>query len=923
LRGVSSQTIVGRDVELRRLDDALIAAARGEPQIAALAGEAGVGKTRLARELEARGRERGFSVLHGECVEFGGEEFAYAPLVAALRDIPDAWAGVLGGPDDRFSPRHGQGRLCERVLGLLGRLAGDAPLLLVLEDVHWADRSSRDLVAFLARNLRVERIAVVLTYRTGELPQAHPVRRLLTELIRRPLFTLVELAPLTRADVARQLEEIAGGPVQAAVATRMYERSGGNPFFVEELFAAALEHVPATLSDTVMLRVDRLSEPARRLLAAVAAAGGVAEHDVVTAVTDAEAAGAGVREAVDAGLLVTDARAVALGHGLIGEVVYGRLVPAERRELHRALATALAAEGAPAAQLAYQWQHAGAHDAALAASVDAGLDAARVYAFAEAWTHFERALELWGAASAHPIDRVDLLSRTAQAARYAGDRERAVTFGRQALAELGETAEPVRAALLYERLGEYASWDDRAALDCYERALALLPPGPSAERARLLAAQGHALMGLRRWPEARDRCEAALAIADDAQAAAAGLTLGLVLAFLGDAAAGEARLRDALRNATELGAAELAARAYVHLGELLRLGGAHADALATMLEGERFAAQHGMRGSFGAFMFVNAAGDLLRLGRWDEAAERLAAAERLELGTTAAAMHHATAAMLHALRGERDAARVHAERAAALAAEGLPGEFVIPIRCAEATLALAEHAPEHARRLVDEALAGEWDPLYAPALYALGARVEAEMPTPERGRSERLLEALDRQLAVSAAAPDALAHRATAYAECDRSDPERWAAAAALWDALAEPYPAAYARVHQAEAVLAARGDRTLATTLLTSALATATTLGAAPLREAIEALARRAHLRLGVVEERVALAADGLLTRREIEVVRLLADGLTNRQIAEQLFISEKTVGTHVAHVFEKLDVHSRVGAAGRAQALGVLTST
>jgi DNA-binding CsgD family transcriptional regulator/tetratricopeptide (TPR) repeat protein len=809
------------------------------------------------------------------------------------------------------------------VLELLGRLADDAPLLLVLEDVHWADRSSRDLVAFLARNLRDERIVVALTYRTGELPQAHPMRRLLTELVRRPLFALVEVAPLSRADVARQLEAIAGRPVQAAVSTRVYERSGGNPFFVEELFAADLDHVPATLTDTVMLRVDRLSEPAQQVLAAVAAAGGRAQHDVVAAVTDGEAAGAGVREAVDAGLLVADATGVALRHGLIGEVVYGSLVPAERRELHRALASALAAHGAPAAQLAYQWQQAGAHDAALAASVDAGLDAERVYAFAEAWTHFERAVELWDAASAHPIDRVDLLSRTAQAARYAGDRERAVTFGRQALAELDETAEPVRAARLYERLGEYASWDDRAALDCYERALALLPGDPTPERARLLAAQGHALMGLRRWPEARDRCEAALAIADDAQAAAAGLTLGLVLAFLGDAAAGEARLRDALRSATELGAAELAARAYVHLGELLRLRGAHADALATMVEGERFATQHGMRGSFGNFMFVNAAGDLLRLGRWGEAAERLAVAERLELGTTAAAMHHATAAMLHALRGEPDAARTHLERAAALAAEGLPGEFVIPIRCAEATLALAEHAPEHARRLADGTLADERDPLYAPALYALGVRAEAEMPTPDPDRARRLLEELDRLLAASATVPDALAHRAAAYAECDRPDAERWAAAAALWEALAEPYPAAYARLRQAEALLAARADRAFATTLLTAALTTATALGAAPLLADIEALARRGHLRLDVNDEHTAPAETALLTRREIEVLRLLADGLTNRQIAERLFISEKTVGTHVAHVFEKLDVHSRVGAAGRAQALGVLTST
>src|SRR4029077_15868562 len=125
-----------------------------------------------------------------------------------------------------------------------------------------------------------------------------------------------------------------------------------------------------------------------------------------------------------------------------------------------------------------------------------------------------------------------LLSRAAQAARYAGDRERAVALGRRALAELDPAAEPVRAARLYERLGEYSSWDDLAALECYEHALALLPPDATAERAQLLAAQGHALMGLRRSGEARACCEAPLAASDVDPAAAAGLTLGLVLAFL-------------------------------------------------------------------------------------------------------------------------------------------------------------------------------------------------------------------------------------------------------------------------------------------------------------------------------------------------------------------------------------------------------
>jgi DNA-binding CsgD family transcriptional regulator/tetratricopeptide (TPR) repeat protein len=966
---VTSDTIVGRDEPLRLLDDVLAAAQDRRPRLVLLAGEAGVGKTRLALELERHARERAFLVLHGESVEFGGEEFPYAPLVAALRDLPDAWlddaleeldeeareelAALLprrsltrSGPG-RFSSRYGQGRLCELVLDLLGRLAGEqAPLLVVLEDLHWADRSSRDFVAFLAHSLRKERIAFALTYRTGELPRDHPLRRLLTELARRPVVVRVELAPLDRDDVARQLEAIAGGPVPARVADAMHTRSGGNPFFVEELFAAhrdAAKRAPDSLGEAVLGRVARLPAPARALLPVLAAAGGRVEHAVLESVSPES--GAALRDGVDAGLLAADEREAALRHGLIGEVVYGTLVPAERAELHRELARAMAASGAPAARLADQWHRAGALDDALAASVAAGLDAARVYAFLEARGHFERALELWDGARRHPeaIDHVDLLLRAAQAARFTGDRERAVELGRRALAEVDESRTPIRAAGVYERLGEYASWDDRSALECYGRALRLLPPEPLPERARLLAAEGHALMGLRRWREARERCQAALAAAveldDETQAAAAGVTLGLVLAFLGEAGEGERRLRTALETAQRVGAGEVAARAYVHLGELLRLRGDHAEALDAMLRGERLAAHLGMRGSFGAFMYVNAADDLLRLGRWDEAEQRIEHAQRLELGVTAGAMHHTIAGHLHALRGEAGRSRADLERADDLANHGLPGEFVTPIHSARATLALVEGDPEEAARQVAAAFAAvgdDRDPLYTPALHWLGVRAEAERaeaararrrepePAAPAARADELLADLDRLIERHAAVPDARAHRAAAQAERSRlagsPDPGLWEAAEGAWERLHEPHPAAYTKLRRAEALLEGGGDRSAAAALLGAAHATAVELGARPLREAVEALSRRARVRLAPDVERQPADDGDPLTPREIDVLRLLAEGLTNRQIAERLFVSEKTVGTHVAHIFEKLDVHTRAAASGRAHALGLV---
>jgi DNA-binding CsgD family transcriptional regulator len=547
--------------------------------------------------------------------------------------------------------------------------------------------------------------------------------------------------------------------------------------------------------------------------------------------------------------------------------------------------------------------------------VEAGLDAAGVYAFAEAWVHFERALELWDPAVPLPVDRVELLAQAAQAARFAGDPDRAVALCREALDALDHGAEPERAARLYERLGEFQFWDDEAALESYAAALRLTPGEP-----RLLAAEGHALMGLRRWREARERCEAALA-------AGAGprITLGLVLAFLGEPERGEAYLQEALEMCET---PEETARAYVFLGEVRRVRGDHAGALVAWMAGEEVAERFGL-GSHVGFLHVAAADDLVALGRWEEAARRLAEAERMELGRTAAPMRRAVAGLLHALRGELDAARRELDAATG---DGLPSEIVVPLAAARAALALAAGDPATAQVHLDGALAAVQDPFYTPPVYSLALRAEAELA--ERARAHRrpvdarrataLLADLDALLA-AATTPDARAHRALAFAELARvtEEPaaERWQAAAAAWDELAEPYPAAYARLQAAEAILREDGGRrAAAAALLAEAHAAAAALGARPLRDAIESLARRARLDLARAVAPAREEGPAGLTTREAEVLRLLAEGLTNREIAERLFISQKTVSAHLAHIFGKLDVHTRTEAAGRARVLGVV---
>ena len=401
-----------------------------------------------------------------------------------------------------------------------------------------------------------------------------------------------------------------------------------------------------------------------------------------------------------------------------------------------------------------------------------------------------------------------------------------------------------------------------------------------------------------------------------------------MLAFLGEPDAGEAHLRRALELAEN---GEETARAYLHLGELRRVRGDHAGALSAMVDGERHAAQLGLRGSFGHFMYVNAADDLVRLGRWDEAAERLEEARRMDLSRTAAALRRATAGQLAALRGELETARRELDAAAG---EGLPSEFLTPLAVARATLALIDGRSKRGARARGRRARGRaGSALHAAAVFARrcaprrSRRVRAGASSRARPRARRRparrarrAARRDARHARRARAPGARRRRALARRRHARARP--------LGGGGGRVRGARRAVSRRVRAAGAARGDaargRRAPAPLraLAAAHAVASALGARPLREAAEALARRARLEPAAAAAAAAPPEDdgAGLTARELEVLRLLADGLTNREIAGRLFISQKTVGAHMAHIYGKLDVHSRVEAAGRAQQLGVL---
>jgi DNA-binding CsgD family transcriptional regulator/tetratricopeptide (TPR) repeat protein len=1000
---LTSPTFVGRTEELARLAAAGDRAAAGTPTAVLIGGEAGVGKTRLVGEMVAAARAAGATVLVGGCVELGGEGVPFAPLVEALRafvrDLDEAeLARIVPGqartelarllPElavpagagtpvaDRAAfggdpgPWSEQGRLFELLLGLLERLGEQRPAVLVVEDLHWADRSTRDLLAFLHRNLRQGRLLLVMTYRSDELHRRHPLRPFLAELDRGRRIERLELARFGPAEVAAQLAGIQGTAPAAELVERIHARSGGNAFFVEELAATAAGgradgELPPSLRDTLLARIELLGEPTQQVLGVLAVAAAAVPDPLLAEVAELGEAEllTGLREAVSAQVLLVDAGDGAYGfrHALVKEAVYAELLPGERTRLHARYAAALQGrQGGDgpglAAELAWHWYAAHDLERALPAAVEAGLAAERAYAFAEAQRHFERALELWERVGGEPgltLDKAELLARAGEAAANAGAADRAVALVRCALAEVDPAKDPLAAAQLTERLAFHLRIAGRpGAFEAYREAVRLVPPEPSVARARVLAGLGQALMLRARWADAASVCEEAMAVARTAGApvveAHAMNSLGASIARLGETDRGLAYLENARRQAAELGAAKDEARACVNLSDLLDDLGRSEEAVAVATEGMEVARAAGLRRTFGAFLAGNAAASLYHLGRWDETV-RLTD-DYLELGDDEnlnTVTLRQSRAVLDAGRGEFEAALAHVR-----AARRLSGDIFIAVQyppmlaAAEAEVAAWQGRLEAAAAAVAGGLAALQGPLTdlrACMLLALGLRVEGDRVAlaaarhdPDTVTDARLVAGELLRWARGTLDEPAVAWRPALLATCEAEwsrvqgelDPEGWLAAVAAWEEAGHPYQLAQARWRAAEALLARRGDRDQATELLRRAHAAATAMGAGPLRRELERLARLARVDLG---DDAAGAADGPppdahagaslgLTARELEVLALVAEGRSNRQVADALFISAKTASVHVSNILAKLGVGSRVEAAAVAHRLGLL---
>jgi predicted ATPase/DNA-binding CsgD family transcriptional regulator len=993
---VASPTFVGRIEELQTLEAARRRAADGEPAVVLVGGEAGVGKTRLVTEFASRCAADGTRVLVGGCVPVGEGALPYAPIVEALRALlgevgatavrelgGPSWPElarllpVLGEPDRTVPPNQtAQARLFELLFGLLGRLSELAPLVLVVEDLHWADRSTRDLLAFLVRNLRRERVLLVVTYRDDE-PGQQRLGPYLAELDRGGPVQRIELARLDQAETVAQLVGILGTAPAAELADAVFARSEGNPFFTEELLAAVQagsHELPPTVRDLLRGRVDALSEPARPVLEVVAVAGRQVSHRLLAAVAglDDRVLVEALRDGVASQLLVTRAGhdGYDVRHALVREVVNADLLPGERTRLHTALAHTVADLlrsgeldwSGSAAEVAVHWYQARDLPKALEWSVRAGAEADGIYAYAEAFHHYGRALDLWDrvadAEARAGMDRVEVLQRAARVANASGDVSRALALIDQALREVDPAVDPVRAGLLHEHRGVYlmATRNLQARFEALAEAVRLIPPDPpSKQRARVLASFAEALVIASRTEQAQAASEEAAAIA---RQLGAELELGRALVALGGAQADSGSfqaavvsLREACRLAEQHADLDTLGRAWGWLGDTLMQAGRLEDAVEVSLSGRERLRRLGLAGQWqDTFLMVLMVKALFKLGRWDEA-QRLAtqalAKAQPEEGEAYAFL---MAAELEIARGEFQAAEAHLEtiKERSLSPAGTPtharqhASLLAELRVWQGQL-------EEARAAVQDGLgrvANTDERLRSGRLLCLGMRVEADQAELGRARHNQ------GEVHAAVRAANALASRAAAMApnplvpgashilttpavaalfEGERSrveglsDPVPWQLAAAAWLDLRRPYPAAYAQWRQAEALLASSAPRIQAETALRAAHAVAVRLGAVPLRRELELLAQRGRVRLEQPAQPVAepeapsVAASLGLTQREAEVLALVAAGRTNRQIGEQLFITPKTASVHVSRILAKLGVAGRGEAAAVAHRLGL----
>jgi DNA-binding CsgD family transcriptional regulator len=973
-----SPVLVGRAEHLAALDAALDRVRTGGSSTLLIGGEAGIGKSRLVSEFAAGAGAADARVLAGGCLDLGADGLPFAPFAAVLRELvrdlgADGVAALLpahatrefarllpefGEVDREADPAVARARLFEQMLTLLEHLAEAAPVVLIIEDAHWADPSTRDLTAFLIGSQQVlDGVLIVVTYRSDELHRTHPLRPLLAELGRLSWVERMELPRLGRLQADELVVHITGREPERWLADEIYLRGEGNPLFVEELLCCdgrLTAELPESLRDLLLAAVQRLPEETQELLRAASASGQRTGHALLAAVTGlaGDDLAPPLRPAVAANVLRADEDGYAFRHALIREAIYDDLLPGERTRLHTRFAevlgsdAGLVAPGRGLIEQAHHYYHAHDIPGALVSAWQAAAAAGHALAHAEQLTLLARVLELWDkvpdAAERIGASHLLVLEQAATAARNADDTERGIAFATAALKEVDPATEPVRAALLLETRASLHKQNGKADPHAdLAAALELVPPGVGdAARARVLISEAkhhpepHG-------PQGRAAAEEALSLARRVGDAATQVNALCELACIESHCGNDAQALEILTGARSLARRAGALRPLLHVAinesHVLEGIGEHEQAAQVARAGIGNAQAYGLARTTGTFLAINVGEPLMSLGRWDEATEVIEHALALSPPQLNRLALRVLAGDIALRRGSLDDARALAAAArTTLSRSGYvghkEGQYYLPLAHLETGLCLAEGRPADARDAIAAAVDGfdlVHDPRYAWPMLTVGARACAAAAAAagrDRAAAERVDDLLGELRTLAAkmecSGPVQQASQLTFAAETGASlpgAPARWEAAAAAWDRAAQPYELAVATLRAGEAALAA-GDRDGAAQRLRRAAELADGLGAQPLSEEVATLARSARLPMRAGRSGSGPAPDRLgLTTREFEVLRLVAAGRSNPEIAAELYISAKTASVHVSNILAKLGVSGRGEAAAAAHRLGL----
>jgi DNA-binding CsgD family transcriptional regulator len=973
--------LVGRDAELEQLRSTLGISASGRTttrEAVLLAGDAGVGKTRLLTELRDRAVSDGWLVQAGHCLDFADSALPYLPFSEITgriaRELPDLFDQVaerhpallrllpgqrmLSMATDPESLPADQAALFDAVHALAEAAGAHQCLLLVVEDLHWADQSTRDLISFLFGRGFDAPVALVASYRSDDLHRRHPLRRQVAVWARMSGVERVQVEPLRRADVRRLVQQLHPDPLPEARVRDIVGRAEGNAFFVEELVGATRTRtgrIPEDLAELLLVRLENLDDSAVTVVRAAAVAGRRVSHAALSAVVGLEPAelDLAVRDAVEGHVLVPSSDDFyQFRHALLAEAVYDDLLPGERTSLHAAYAKALQDGRATgtAAELARHARLAKDYATALTASLRAGDDARAVGGAEEAAQHYLQALELWHdtrlpESQETDLDHPRLVRLVADALIAAGHPARALGVVREQLDHLpAEAPDDVRGQLLGTLAGALALTETRQdPLDLTTEAVALVADGPTPARARVLAVHARMLSRSGRYVEGREVAMTGLALAERLDMPRLASDIRTTLVGLEKKGGPSESLIEALRSAIE-GAVDAGA-ATTELRALLLLGNHHLDN-AEFEQADAAFTRATTRAKAEGTPWVPYAAEArwmhavsLRIqGRWDDALVVLDTSKEV-VPPIYDALLSGTRAQILVARGEVAGEELAHSLRPFWREEGLVATTAGSAELEAAELTGDQAAASFVYRLITETLTNIWHPLFQARVRLAATTLAAfAQGAAHRSATERVADAplvaglvddahavLERRNEKSGTSwgPESRAWEARVEAELLRwrwvadVDPptletlvDAWRRTESGFEAFAAPYELATVRATLAE-ILAATGDPAGAQTLTKAALEVAEQLGARPL------LRRLGQTATAPAPSSPARAA---LTPRESEILALVAEGRTNGEIGRQLFISTKTVSVHVSNILGKLGASGRTEAAAIARRDGLL---